>query len=113
MYATPESFRATQPRHIRILVRPYVYRHPRLWGGQLLAAGICHVAVGGILWSYHYYWGAALLALGAGELYLAYRVLASPKIPKSQPAEQSQAEQSQAGRSQAGRTAPGRTRPAS
>lgn len=77
MYA---STHPRQPLIMRILVRPFVYRHPRAWGGVCLAAGSWVFVLGAILCSYGFWWGASLMAVATLELWIAYRLLHSAKI---------------------------------
>jgi hypothetical protein len=60
---------------MRILVRPVVYRHPRAWGGVCTAAGLWVFVLGVILCAYRLWWGTALIAAGALELWIAYHLL--------------------------------------
>jgi hypothetical protein len=75
MNASSESVARAQPLVMRILVRRFVYRHPRAWGGVCSAAGLWVFVLGVILCSYRFWWGAALIAVGALELWIAYRLL--------------------------------------
>jgi signal transduction histidine kinase len=63
---------------MRMLVRPVVYRHPRAWGSVCSVAGLWVFVLGIILCSYRFWWGAALVAVGALELWIAYRLLVAP-----------------------------------
>ena len=65
----------TQPLAMRILVRPFAYRHPRAWGTTALIAGVWVVVLGAILCTAGLWWGAAVIAAGALELWVAYRLL--------------------------------------
>jgi hypothetical protein len=75
MYARIGNDIPRQPLVMRILVRPLVYRHPRAWGGVCSVAGLWVFALGVILCSYRFWWGAALIAVGALELWIGYRLL--------------------------------------
>ena len=75
MSASSENVAGAQPLVMRILVRPFVYRHPRAWGGVCSAAGLWVFVLGVILFSYRFWWGAALMAVGGLELWIAYRLL--------------------------------------
>jgi hypothetical protein len=75
MSASSENFAHAQPLVMRILVRPSVYRHPRAWGGVCAAAGLWVFALGIILCAYRFWWGTAVIAVGALELWIAYRLL--------------------------------------
>ena len=75
MYASSESAAGAQPWVMRVLVRPFVYCHPRAWGGVCSAAGLWVFTLGVILCSHRFWWGAALVAAGALELWIAYRLL--------------------------------------
>jgi hypothetical protein len=77
MYAANDNVALSQPLIMRILVRPFVYRHPKAWGGVCLAAGLWVFILGVILCSYAYWWGALLMAAGALELWISYRLLNS------------------------------------
>jgi hypothetical protein len=61
----------------RILLRRFLFRHPKAWGGAYLAAGCVHVLLGIILSAYKYGWGAGLIAVGALELWAAHRLLSA------------------------------------
>jgi len=78
MNAPSENVAGAQPLVMRFLVRPAVYRHPRAWGGVCLAAGLWVFVLGVILCSYRFWWGAALIAVGALEVWIAYRLLIAP-----------------------------------
>ena len=91
MSASSESVARAQPLVMRILVRPVVYRHPRVWGGVCAAAGLWVFVLGVILCSYRFWWGAALIAVGALELWIAYRLLVAPLPQRVRELEQSRA----------------------
>jgi hypothetical protein len=55
----------------------FVYRHPKACGSIYLAVGAWLVILGAILCGYGYWWGAALMAVGALELWIAYNLLRS------------------------------------
>jgi signal transduction histidine kinase len=78
IHAPADNVAASQPLIMRILVRPQVYRHPRAWGGVCLTAGLWLVFLGVILVAYRFWWGAALIAVGAPEMWIAYRLLVAP-----------------------------------
>ena len=80
-----------QPLLMRILIRPYVYRHPRAWGSVCLAAGSWICILGTILCAYGFWWGAGLIAVGALELWIAYRLLVAPLPLRVRELEQSRA----------------------
>jgi signal transduction histidine kinase len=80
-----------QSRVMRMLVRPYVRRHPRAWGGVLLTAGMCHLLLGGILCSYGFWWGAGLIAVAALECWIAYALLLAPLPQRVRELERSRA----------------------
>ena len=75
MNASSAGVARTQPLAMRILVRRFVYRHPKIWGAVCSAAGLWVFALGVILCSYRFWWGAALIAVGALELWIAFRLL--------------------------------------
>jgi signal transduction histidine kinase len=76
---------------MRILVRRYVYRHPRAWGSVCLAAGSWLVILGTILCAYGFWWGAGLIAVGALEVWIAYHLLVAPLPQRVRELEQSRA----------------------
>jgi signal transduction histidine kinase len=78
MRASDDTVTRPEPLLMRVLVRPSVYRHPRAWGGVCLAAGSWLVILGTILCSYGFWWGAGLIAVGALEVWIAYRLLVAP-----------------------------------
>jgi hypothetical protein len=61
----------------RILVKRFLYRHPKAWGGAYLAAGCVHVFLGLIMSAYGYRWAPALIAAGALELRVAYELISA------------------------------------
>ncbi len=75
MHAPNDNVTPRQPLVLRILVRPFVYRHPRAWGGVCSVAGLWVFILGVILCSYRFWWGTALIAAGALELWIACRLL--------------------------------------
>ena len=91
MSASSENVAGAQPLVMRILVRPSVYRHPRAWGGVCLAAGLWVFVLGVILCAYRFWWGAALIAVGALELWIAYHLLVAPLPRRVRELEQSRA----------------------
>ncbi len=56
---------------------PFIYRHPKACGRMYLPVGAWLVILGAILCGYGYWWGAALIAVGALELWIAYHLLRS------------------------------------
>ncbi len=81
----------SRPLILRILVRPYAYRHPRVFGGVGLAAGIWLFVLGVILCSFGFWWGAALIAVAALELGVAYHLLVAPLPQRVRELERSRA----------------------
>jgi signal transduction histidine kinase len=77
---------------MRILVRPAAYRHPRAYGGVCLAAGLWVLFLGVILCAYGFWWGAALIAVGALELWVAYHLLLAPLPRRVRELEQTRAQ---------------------
>jgi hypothetical protein len=75
MHATTDDAYSRQPLLMRVLVRRSAYRHPRAWGGLCLAAGAWVLILGAILCADALWWGAALVAVGALELWVASRLL--------------------------------------
>jgi hypothetical protein len=55
----------------------FIYRHPKVWGSMYVAVGTWLVILGAILGSAGFWWGAALVAVGALELWIAYHLLRS------------------------------------
>ena len=91
VYAPNDDVAPSQPLLMRILVRPFVYRHPRAWGRVCLAAGLWVFVLGLILCSDAYWWGALLIAAGALEIWIAYRLLVVPWPERVRELEQSRA----------------------
>ena len=89
--ASSESVARAQPLAMRILVRPSVYRHPRAWGSVCSVAGLWVFVLGIILCSNRFWWGAALIAVGALELWIAYRLLVAPLPERVRELERSRA----------------------
>jgi hypothetical protein len=75
MNASIDEIARSQPLAMRILIRRFVYRHPKAWASLCLAAGSWLVILGTILCAYGFWWGAGLMAVGALELWIAYRLL--------------------------------------
>ena len=61
----------------RILVKRFLYRHPKAWGGAYLTAGCVHVFLGLIMSAYGYRWAPALIAVGCLELWVAYQLISA------------------------------------
>ena len=80
-----------EPLMMRILVRPAAYRHRKVWGSACVAAGLWLVVLGVILCSFAFWWGAALIAVGALELWVAYRLLVAPLPQRVRELERSRA----------------------
>ena len=80
MNASTDNIARSQPLAMRILVRRFVYRHPKFWGSVCLPVGLWLVILGIILCAYGFWWGAGLMAVGALETWIAYRLL---RIAKS------------------------------
>jgi hypothetical protein len=80
MYAPTDSVTSPQPLIMRILVRPAAYRHPKAWGGVELATGTWVLLLGVILCFYGFWWGAALIAVAALQLWIGRRLLRSKRI---------------------------------
>ncbi len=91
MYAPNGDVTRPEPLIMRILVRPFIYRHPKAWGSMYLAVGTWLVILGVILCSVGFWWGAALIAAGALELWIAYRLLVAPLPQRVRELEQSRA----------------------
>ncbi len=80
-----------EPLIMRILVRPAAYRHRKVWGSICVAVGLWLLFLGIILCSFAFWWGAALIAVGALELWVAYRLLVAPLPQRVRELEQSRA----------------------
>ncbi len=74
MYA---SENVTRSLIMKLPAGAFVYRHPKAWGSMYLAVGTWLVILGAILCGYSYWWGSALIAVGALELWIAYHLLRS------------------------------------
>ncbi len=81
----------SEPLIMRILLRPAAYRHPRAWGRVCLAVSLWLFFLGVILCAYGFWWGASLIAVGALELWIAYRLLVAPLPQRVRELEQSRA----------------------
>jgi hypothetical protein len=75
MNALTGNVTPSQPLIMRILVRPFVYRHPKAWGGVELAAGTWVLLLGLLLCGYGFWWGAALIAVATLQLWIGRRLL--------------------------------------
>lgn len=75
----------------RILVRRFLYRRPKIWGGGYLVAGVVHVLLGLLLAAYGFWWGTGLIAVGALELFVAQRLLVAPLPQRVRQLERSRA----------------------
>jgi signal transduction histidine kinase len=91
IYAPSEDSTASEPLIMRILLRPAAYRHPKAWGRVCLAVSLWLFFLGVVLWSYGFWWGASLIAVGALELWIAYRLLVAPLPQRVRELEQSRA----------------------
>jgi signal transduction histidine kinase len=92
MQAPNDDATLRRPLVMRILVRPAAYRHPRAYGGVCLAAGLWVLFLGVILCAYGFWWGAALIAVGALELWVAYHLLLAPLPRRVRELEQTRAQ---------------------
>ena len=72
-----EVINARRSLIMRILLKRFLYRHPKAWGSAYLAAGSVHVLLGIILSAYKYWWGTGLIAVGALELWAAHQLLSA------------------------------------
>jgi hypothetical protein len=57
MYAPDGDGTRPEPLIMRILLRPFIYRHPKAWGSIYLAVGTWLVILGVILCSVGFWWG--------------------------------------------------------
>ena len=76
MYAPTDSVTPSRPALMRLLVRSWEYRHPRVWVRVRLACGIFNLGLGVLLLSLGYwrgvsycYWLAALPLVGAALIF--------------------------------------------
>jgi hypothetical protein len=69
----------SEPLIMRIMVRRFEWRHPQAWAAPLLIAGLWHFFLGAVLCAYAYWWGAALIAVSALELWVAQWLLTNAK----------------------------------
>ena len=76
---------------MRILVRPAAYRRRKAWGSACVAAGLWLVVLGVILCAFAFWWGSGVAAVGALELWVAYRLLFAPMPQRVRELEQSRA----------------------
>ena len=74
MYARHDNIVRPRSFLMRLLVRPGVYRHPKVWAAICSAAGAWLVILGGILCSAGFWWGALLIAVAALELRIAWNL---------------------------------------
>jgi len=72
-----EVINARQSLITRMLVKRFLYRHPKAWGGMYLAAGGVHVFLGLVMSAYGYRWAPGLIAVGVLELWVAYKLLSA------------------------------------
>jgi signal transduction histidine kinase len=91
MDAPTDTVAPPQPLIIRFLVGPAAYRHPKAWGGVCLAVGLWLFILGLILFSYGFWWGAALIAVAALEIWIAYHLLVAPLPQRVRELEQTRA----------------------
>jgi signal transduction histidine kinase len=80
-----------RPLITRILVRPYAYRHPRVWGSLLGVAGFVHLFLAAVLTSYGFWWGWGLFAVAALEFWAAHQLLFAPLPQRVRELERSRA----------------------
>lgn len=79
MYAPTDNVVPPRSMLMRLLVRRWVYRHPRIWSAVCFVAGTWLFILGSILCVGGFWWGALLIAIAALELWVGYR------IPRSVP----------------------------
>jgi hypothetical protein len=72
-----EVINARRSLIMRILIKRFLYRHPKTWGSMYLVAGCVHVLLGLILSAYGYRWALALIAAGALECWVAYQLFSA------------------------------------
>jgi signal transduction histidine kinase len=89
--APSDNIAPPEPLIMRILLRPAAYRHPKAWGRVCLAVSLWLFFLGVILCAYGFWWGASLIAVGALELWIAYRLLVAPLPQRIRELERSRA----------------------
>ena len=72
--STNNNVPSSQSALMRFLVRRWVYRHPKAWSAVCFVAGTWLVILGTILCAYGFWWGAGLIAIGAFESWIGYRL---------------------------------------
>jgi signal transduction histidine kinase len=82
---------SSEPLIMRLLLRPAAYRHRTAWGRACFVVGVWLVFLGVVLCSFGFWWGAPLIAVGALELWIAYRLLVAPLPERVRELEQSRA----------------------
>ena len=76
-YATHTmSDSAPPPRSLfeRLLLKPYEYRHRRLFWGIRVVSGILLIGLGIFVLSYGSWWALPFFAGAAGDFFLGYRI---------------------------------------
>jgi signal transduction histidine kinase len=96
MHATADNFPPAPPVLMRLLVRSWEYRRPRLWVGVRVACGIFNVALGVLLlasvrWLGPLTWLAALPLAGAALIFWTVYRLHQDSVGRVQELEQSRA----------------------
>jgi signal transduction histidine kinase len=91
MHPPTDDLAPPEPLLMRILVRKFVYRHPKAWAGLQSAVAIWLIILGAILCSYGFWWGALLIAVAALQLWISYRLLSSPLPQRIRELEQTRA----------------------
>jgi signal transduction histidine kinase len=94
MHATASNVPSPQPVLMRLLVRSWEYRRPRLWVGVRLACGIFNVVLGVILlssahWLGPFTWLAALPLAGAALIFWTVYLLQQASVHRVHELEQS------------------------
>lgn len=56
---------------MKILVRSWEYRRPRVWASMRAAAGTSVIVIGAVLCGTGYWWGALMMGIGALAIIVA------------------------------------------
>ncbi|MGH3397808.1 MAG: hypothetical protein ACRDPO_24265 [Streptosporangiaceae bacterium] len=77
-YHNGKGYPSCDHRRSRARGRKFVYHHhPKAWAGLGFVAGTWLLILGVILCAYGFWWGAALIAVAALELWVAFRLVQS------------------------------------
>jgi uncharacterized membrane protein len=65
----------------RLLLKPYEYRHRRLFWGIRVVSGILLLGLGAFVLSYGSWWALPFFAGAAGDFFLGYRIYQATSQP--------------------------------